>query len=114
MPYQRLAAAILEEWRAVEGQLVELGPGAPGYAAAKAEAERLRREYERLFLQARAHHRPEPPPFPGSDQSLRQAGPPPDRRCGAVRLDALRRAEARGPGSSPSCRGRSTLPSAFD
>ncbi len=68
MPYQRLAAAILEEWRAVERQLAAIGPDGAGYAGAKAEAERLRDEYERLFLQARAHHRPEPPPFPDGDQ----------------------------------------------
>ncbi len=67
MPYQKLAEAILAEWRAVERQLGELGHDAADAAALEAESRRLRDEYELLFLQARAHHRPEPPPFPGGD-----------------------------------------------
>ena len=31
---------------------------------ARAEADRLREEYQHLIEQAEAHHRPPPPPFP--------------------------------------------------
>ena len=67
MPYQKLAEAVLAEWREIERQLDALGPDAAAYEGALAEANRLRDEYHRLIEDAIAHHRPVPPPFPDSE-----------------------------------------------
>ena len=64
MPYQRLAAAVLAGWRAVEARLVTIDPQSAEAAELKIESHRLRTDYQRLIADAIEHHRPEPPPFP--------------------------------------------------
>lgn len=66
MPYQRQAASVLAAWREIERHLERVPDGTPEAEALQAEAARLRNEYLRLIDAARAAHRPEPPPFPGS------------------------------------------------
>jgi hypothetical protein len=67
MPYQRLAQAVLAQWRDVERQLADLSPESPEADALKLESYRLREEYQHLIDQAIAYHRPQPPAFPGHD-----------------------------------------------
>lgn len=69
MPYQRMAAAILADWRVVQWELLLASAGSPEVAALKAKAEWLRDQYLELTEGARAHGRPEPPPFPTSAES---------------------------------------------
>jgi uncharacterized coiled-coil DUF342 family protein len=64
MPYQRLAQAVLEEWREVERRIAELPSESTEADELKLESYRLRNKYQELIDQAVAHHRPEPPPFP--------------------------------------------------
>lgn len=64
MPYQSLAAVVLEEWRAVERALNDPALAAEALEALRAEAARLRDRYQELTDQARRHDRPLPPPFP--------------------------------------------------
>ena len=64
MPYQRIAAVILEEWRAVERAMNDPSMGPDALEILRAEAARLRNEYQRLIAESRQHRRPEPPPFP--------------------------------------------------
>lgn len=64
MPYQREAVVVLEMWRDVERILNAVTPGSDEEEELRAEASRLRDEYQRLIALAREHHRPEPPPFP--------------------------------------------------
>lgn len=64
MPYQREAIIVLDMWRAVERVLITMTPGSDEEEELRAEASRLRDEYQRLIALAREHHRPEPPPFP--------------------------------------------------
>ena len=64
VPYQQLAAGILDQWRAVERRLAEPGLDPDLAEELQAEVTRLRDEYQRLVLEARQAQRPEPPPFP--------------------------------------------------
>lgn len=64
MPYQREAEIVLAMWRDVERRLDTVSPGSDEEEQLHADAARLRDEYRRLIEAARAHHRPEPPPFP--------------------------------------------------
>ena len=65
MPYQRMAAAILANWRAVEWQILLMGPlDSPEATALQAKADWLRTEYEGLIKRAQEDGRPLPPPFP--------------------------------------------------
>ena len=65
MPYQRLAASVLDKWREVERRLAECPPGSDAAEDLQAEAATLRDEYQRLIAAAIEAHRPVPPPFPG-------------------------------------------------
>ena len=67
MPYQRLAQAVLAQWRDIERQISELPPESAEADELKLESYRLREEYQHLIDQAIAHHRPEPPAFPEDD-----------------------------------------------
>ena len=64
MPYQRAAEVVLAKWREVERQLGELKGDSPEAEVLKAEAARLRNEYQAFIRAARENDRPEPPPFP--------------------------------------------------
>ena len=66
MPYRRLAADILERWRAIERALIVATSGSVECAELEAEETRLRDEYQQLIKDAQAANRPEPPPFPPS------------------------------------------------
>jgi hypothetical protein len=65
MPYQRRAEVVLAEWREVErklGQVMDMD--SPDAEDLRAEAARLRNEYQALIDAAIVAQRPEPPPFP--------------------------------------------------
>ena len=63
--YQRLAAALLANWRDVEWQLMVMFPVDPPEAAGlRAKAHWLRAEYEELTERARDAGAPELPPLP--------------------------------------------------
>lgn len=64
MPYQSIAAVVLEEWRAVERAMDDPALKAEALEALRTEAGRLRDRYQELTDQARHHDRPLPPPFP--------------------------------------------------
>ena len=64
MPYRGEASVVLEMWREVERGVAAAPDGTPEAEEFQAEALRLRNEYQRLIIEARAHHRPEPDPFP--------------------------------------------------
>ena len=64
VPYQRLAAAVLTQWREVERAMKDPAVGIEAMAALQTEADRLRADYQDLVRQAINEHRPEPPPFP--------------------------------------------------
>lgn len=64
MPYQKLAAEVLERWRAVERALTLATPGSAECQELEAEVARLRDEYQQLIKDAQAANRPEPPAFP--------------------------------------------------
>ena len=64
MPYQRAAEVVLAKWRDVERQLAEVTVESPEAEALRAEAARLRNEYQAFIRAARESDRPEPPPFP--------------------------------------------------
>jgi hypothetical protein len=51
-------------WRSVERSLSEAAAGSDEAEELQAEARLLRDEYQRLIGEAKAHHRPIPPPFP--------------------------------------------------
>lgn len=63
MPYQRMAQAVLAEWREVERQLAD-EPDPYEVERLQSAALGLRDEYQALIAAARAESRPEPPPFP--------------------------------------------------
>jgi hypothetical protein len=64
LPYQRLAASVLDKWREVERRLADCPPGSDAAEDLQAEAAALRDEYQRLIAAAIEAHRPVPPPFP--------------------------------------------------
>jgi chemotaxis regulatin CheY-phosphate phosphatase CheZ len=61
---QTRALEVLSRWRAVERDLAEVDAGTPESDDLRAEAIRLRDEYQELILAARRVDAPEPPPFP--------------------------------------------------
>jgi hypothetical protein len=69
VPYQRLAAATLAQWREVERALADPGLDPATIDTLQAEAIRLRDEYQSYVRQAVNEHRPEPPPFPEPAQT---------------------------------------------
>jgi septal ring factor EnvC (AmiA/AmiB activator) len=65
MPYQRRAEVVLAEWREVERKLArETDPDSLDAEELRAEAARLRNEYQALIDAAIVAQPPEPPPFP--------------------------------------------------
>ena len=68
MPYKREAEIVLAMWREVEGQLRRAAEGSAEEEYLRGEAARFRDEYQRLIREAQIHHRPVPPPFPGTDE----------------------------------------------
>jgi hypothetical protein len=64
VPYQRLAAIFLVQWREVERMLAEILDGGPVADVLQAEADRLRNEYQHLIDEATRLHQPVPEPFP--------------------------------------------------
>jgi hypothetical protein len=64
VPYAMEAEIVLAMWRDVARGLARSIPGSAHEAGLRADADRLRSEYQRLVELARAHHRPEPAPFP--------------------------------------------------
>lgn len=69
MPYQRIAAEILAQWREVERAMQEPGVGPEAMADLQAEADRLKAEYQGYIRMAINAQRPEPPPFPESPKN---------------------------------------------
>lgn len=67
MPYQRLAEAVLAQWRALERRIEVLDPFSPEADVLKAESYRLCNRYQELIALAVARYRPAPPPFPEPD-----------------------------------------------
>ncbi|MGZ6273951.1 MAG: hypothetical protein ACXWM8_06640 [Candidatus Limnocylindrales bacterium] len=67
MPYQRLAMAVLDQWRAAERDLAAATPGSAEAERLQSEIARLRGEYLRLIEEATIAHRPVPPPLPDSE-----------------------------------------------
>ena len=61
MPHQGLAAAILEQWREVDRELQAIAADSPELASLRAEADRLRDEYQRLIRAAQGANWLEPP-----------------------------------------------------
>ena len=70
MPYQRLAQAVLAQWREIERRIAELPADSVEADELKLESYRLREEYQHLIDEAMAHHRPEPPAFPRALTSM--------------------------------------------
>jgi hypothetical protein len=65
MPYQRRAEAVLAEWREVERELARVTDlDSLDAEELRAEAARLRNEYQALIDAAIVAQKPEPPPFP--------------------------------------------------
>ena len=64
LPYQREAEIVLDMWREVERDLEAAESGSDQERTLRAEASRLRDEYQRLIHEAKAHHRPVPPELP--------------------------------------------------
>jgi len=64
VPYQSMAAVVLEEWRAVERAMNDPALTVQALEELRTEAARLRDRYQELTEQARRHDRPLPPPFP--------------------------------------------------
>jgi septal ring factor EnvC (AmiA/AmiB activator) len=65
MPYQRRAEVVLAEWREVERQLARVtDPDSVDAEELRAEAARLRNEYQALIDAAIVAQSPEPPPVP--------------------------------------------------
>jgi hypothetical protein len=64
MPYQRLAQAVLAQWRDVERQLAAVPAESAEAEDLKRQSYLLREEYQHLVDEAVAHHRPLPPAFP--------------------------------------------------
>lgn len=56
-------------WRRVERSLETIPPQSEEAAPLMAEWARLRTEHQRLIKLARAHHRPEPSPWPTPHES---------------------------------------------
>jgi hypothetical protein len=63
LPYQRIARAIVTDWRAAASDLREVDDDTMEAAELHAEIERLRTEYQDLVEEALENHRPAPPPF---------------------------------------------------
>jgi hypothetical protein len=65
MPYQRRAEVVLAEWREVERKLAgSTEPDSFDAEDLRAEAARLRNEYQALVEAAIVTQEPQPPPFP--------------------------------------------------
>lgn len=64
MPYQRAAEVVLAKWREIERQLAETSVETSEAEGLRAEAARLRDEYQALIRAAQENDRPEPPPLP--------------------------------------------------
>ena len=67
MPFQREAAAILEEWRAVQLELEKAHPESNEADALRAEGARLRDVYLRLTQQQRETGGMKLPPLPDEE-----------------------------------------------
>jgi hypothetical protein len=63
MPYQRLAAQILEEWQTAHDHASQFPEGSVERTLFRSVADVLRDEYQHLIDEAIAHDRPVPPPF---------------------------------------------------
>lgn len=64
MSYQRLAEAVLVDWREAEHRIGLLREASPEVASLRTEVVGLRDEYENLIDAARRNDKPVPPPFP--------------------------------------------------
>jgi len=69
VPFQIKAAAILDEWRAVERELQAADPRSTVAEALRAEAARLRDAYKRVVDQQSESGGPDVPPFPEPSSS---------------------------------------------
>ena len=78
MPYRSQAAAVLEEWRAVERRHAEETPDTPEWESTERELMRLRDAYLVTVDEALAAGAPQPPPFPSreahTDSTTRDSG----------------------------------------
>jgi hypothetical protein len=70
VPYERSAGIVLAEWRKLERRLMMIDPRSREAELLYAEAHALRDEYRHLIVEAAAHQRPSPEPFPDGLVSL--------------------------------------------
>ncbi|HEY7938039.1 MAG TPA: hypothetical protein VID26_13040 [Candidatus Limnocylindrales bacterium] len=70
MPYQRVARFVVDGWWAIQRRLAHIDSGSDEARMLAIEAVALREEYEHLIVQAVAHDRPVPPPFPRREGQL--------------------------------------------
>jgi hypothetical protein len=68
VPYQTRALEVLARWRVVELALKGVDDGTVEADSLRAEAVRLRDEYQELILAARRVDAAEPPPFPPDNE----------------------------------------------
>jgi hypothetical protein len=68
VPYQTRALEVLARWRVVERSLEGVDGGTVEAEALRAEAVRLRDEYQDLIAAARRNDAAEPPPFPPDNE----------------------------------------------
>jgi hypothetical protein len=64
LPYQRIAADLLAQWREVERAISEAGADSDAAETLRSEAGRVRDEHQDQVKTAPRANRPEPPPFP--------------------------------------------------
>lgn len=64
--YQRLAEAVLVDWREAELQIEQTLASSPEAASLRAVVVDLRDEYQQLIDRARGSGHPVPPPFPAA------------------------------------------------
>jgi hypothetical protein len=70
VPYKREAEIVLAMWREAEAELRRAPAGSAEEEFLRGEAARFRDEYQRLIREAEKHHRPVPPPFPGTSDEI--------------------------------------------
>ena len=70
MPYRKVAAKMLAEWRAADRLMARLEPGSAAWEYACLLAELAKAHYQDAIEAARAEHLPEPPPFEEARRKL--------------------------------------------
>jgi hypothetical protein len=63
VPYRKVAAEALAEWRGYDRRLADAEPGSEAWSELTAQAADAKARYEAAIAAARAEHLPVPPPF---------------------------------------------------